>query len=83
MDCICFRQFPFSPQQTLTIEADPLRRTAAIIAGSVFLLRALHVMNIGKYTGRNVQLEEKAKGKKYYDVCSCWNFVFRIGDLFL
>lgn len=27
-------------------------------------------------------MEEKEKGKKYYDVCSYWNFVFRIGDLF-
>ena len=30
------RKFSIFPQQTLTIEADPLRMTAAIIAGSVF-----------------------------------------------
>ena len=32
---------------------------------------------------KKLKKEEKAKGKKYYDVCFCWNFVFRIGDLFL
>lgn len=31
-----FSAISIFPQQTLTIEADPLRMTAAIIAGSVF-----------------------------------------------